>query len=105
MMQSLRTMFGEDEFIKTSEEFSQELTGGIWMTAEPGPDWKGLPVFDYYEEADLLMRDLRAEFPIAGEFKPSYDLGVLIEFGDYLKQRGWYTEWYDAGTMILWEAQ
>ena len=32
----------------------------------------------------------------------AYDLGVLKKFEDAINKLGWYSEWYDAGTMNIW---
>lgn len=77
-------------FIKTSEEFGNS-PGGLWMSAEdPGQVGKNeYPLFDYY----------------ADEFDPQekiFVMGVNREFETFLADRGWYAEFYDGGTVMLW---
>ena len=78
-------------FIKTTEEFGTN-PGGLWMSAEdPRQVGKNdFPLFDYYSD----------------EFDPkekTYTMGVLKEFEKFLADRGWYAEFYDGGTVMLWE--
>ena len=72
-------------FLKTSEEFNG-AEGGIWTSGEDqllAKDYS--PLFDYYVE-DYAR----------------YDIGVHKEIGELLEKQGWYAEWYDAGTVMLW---
>jgi len=64
-----------------SEEFDG-MDGGIWISAE---ETDNQFAFDYYA------------------MNSSYDLGVHKDLGVFLERRGWYAEWYDAGTIFLWE--
>ena len=60
---------------------------GIWLSAEDRdvmPNGKDL-MFDYYS-SDYDM----------------YDVGINIELMDLLKNHGYYAEWNDAGTVLLW---
>jgi len=64
-----------------SEEFDG-MGGGIWICAEePQNEF----YFDYYAMSS------------------SYELGVDKSLDAFLEKRGWYAEWYDAGTIFLWE--
>jgi len=72
------------KFIKNSEEFDG-VEGGIWTTAEDGAKKGGLRIFDYYNESS------------------KYEFGVLKSFADLLSKRGWYCEFYDPGTVMIWE--
>jgi hypothetical protein len=90
MMSYLQSKF-DISFMKPAEEFSREnvmsAPSGIWLSAEDRdmmPNGKDL-IFDYYS-TDYDM----------------YDVGVNIEFMDMLAQYGWYAEWNDAGTIMLW---
>ena len=65
----------------TTEEFNN-VYGGIWISAEE-PDNEFY--FDYYAMSS------------------TYDLGVRATLVDFLQKRGWYAEWNDPGTMMLWE--
>jgi len=72
-------------FLRTTEQFSGSK-GGIWTSGEdnlPAKDGKSL--FDYYADGG------------------KYELGVHKEIGDLLLKHGWYAEWYDCGTIMLWE--
>ena len=76
-----------DMMLNTTEEFDGRK-GGIWTGAEPGPEDKsGMPLFDYYNE------DYKEEF---------YIFGVRKHFHDFLDRNGWWCEWYDAGTMMIY---
>jgi hypothetical protein len=84
-------------FLRNSEDFNGNK-GGIWTSAEDGKPWeKGLTPFDYYEEADYLMKDEGFDFP------KSYDSGILITVREFLDKHGWYAEFHDAGTVMLYK--
>ena len=70
---------------KTTEEFDG-AEGGIWICGECGDEYKGKRIYHYYS-------DSRA-----------YELGVLKAWEKELSKRGWYSEWYDAGTVMIWPA-
>ena len=73
-------------FLRTTEEFDGG-EGGIWSSGEDGlEDEEGLPLFSYYSEAHSL-----------------YEFGVRIPLAKWLAERGWYAEWHDAGTIMLYE--
>ena len=73
-------------FLKTTEEFSSSMSNGIWTSAENGDEAKdGFNLFDYYSE----------------NYK-RYDLGVHVELVALLEKHGWYAEYYDGGTAMLW---
>lgn len=66
--------------VGTTEEFDGS-EGGIWLSAEePQNNF----FFDYYAESR------------------TYELGIRKTFSDQLKSLGWYAEWQDPGTLILW---
>jgi hypothetical protein len=71
-------------FVKTTEEFNGSQ-GGIWVSGEDGDEYKGVTIYDYYTSGK------------------SYELGVNIKWEKELNERGWYSEWYDAGTVMIWE--
>lgn len=66
---------------KESEVFKADYKDCIW-TGE-GSYIGVLPAFNYYATS------------------PLYIMGVLEEFHNFLERRGWYCEWYDAGTIII----
>ena len=79
-------------FVRTTEEFDG-TEGGIWVSAENGDTFDRkmsngevvqLEMYDYYSTAYNL-----------------YELGVLDSWRKALEDRGWYTEWYDAGTVWI----
>jgi len=72
------------EFVSTSEEFNG-AQGGIWISGENGDQYKGKRIYDYYSE-DYKNREF----------------GVLTKWEKELNKRGWYSEWYDAGTVMIW---
>lgn len=72
------------EVVRTSEEFDG-AHGGIWVSGENGDLYKQMHIYDYYNEGSR-----------------NYSLGVLIAWEKELNKRGWYSEWYDAGTVMIW---
>ena len=72
------------EFVSTSEEFNGS-PGGIWISGENGDQYKGKRIYDYYSE-DYKNREF----------------GVLTKWEKELNKKGWYSEWYDAGTVMIW---
>lgn len=85
LLKELNKKFPNHKF-KTSEEFGPDYVGGIWTYGEDVQQtYYGLPLFRYYANSK------------------GYDLGVNIKFSEYLEKRGWFCEWYDAGTMMIWK--
>ncbi len=61
----------------------------IRVSAEDGTTaTDGFDLFNYYAEDYKEVR---------------YVMGVHKEIGDLLNQYGWWAEWQDAGTIMLWE--
>ena len=72
-------------FLRTTESFNG-VKGGIWTSGEDGPQAKnGYSIFNYYSENYTM-----------------YTLGVHLEIAKLLEEMGWYAEFYDAGTVMLW---
>lgn len=72
-------------FLRTTEQFNGNK-GGIWTSGEDDlPAKDGFPLFNYYGEGKR------------------YELGVHTEIYSFLEKHGWYAEWYDAGTIMLWQ--
>lgn len=71
------------KFVRTTEEFDGS-TGGIWVSGENMDVFKGKRIYDYYNDGK------------------AYELGVLAAWEKELDKRGWYSEWYDAGTVMIW---
>ena len=72
------------DFVRKTEDFDGS-EGGIWVSGENGDMYKGKRIFDYYNE----------------DYK-KYEFGVYKPFAKEMEKRGWYGEWYDAGTMMIW---
>jgi hypothetical protein len=71
-------------FLRTTEEFSGSV-GGIWTSGEDSPeDRTGLPLFNYYGR------------------EGTYDIGVRPHFNNFVQRNGWWCEWHDAGTIMIW---
>lgn len=71
--------------IRTTEEWDGS-PDGFWLSAENGEIADdGRSLFDYYNESTMY-----------------YDFGVHKDFIDYVSELGYYPEWYDAGTLMLW---
>ena len=67
----------------TSEEFNGS-EGGIWVSGEDSDEYKGNLIYSYYSEGK------------------AFELGVNVKWEKELNKRGWYSEWYDAGTIQIW---
>ena len=72
------------DFVKTTEEFNGS-PGGIWVCGECGDEYKGRIIYAYYSE-DYKNRTF----------------GVDNKWEKELNKRGWYSEWHDAGTSMIW---
>ena len=72
------------DFVETTEDFSGS-EGGIWVSGENGDEYKGLTIYSYYAQGS------------------DYSLGVLNEWEQKLNDWGWYSEWYDAGTIMIYK--
>ena len=71
------------KFVRTSEEFDG-VEGGIWTSAENGETMGSSLIFDYYSTSS------------------KYEFGVLDKFAKKLSKMGWYCEYYDPGTVMIW---
>ena len=84
LMQLLREKY-PNMFLRTSEQFSSEYKNGIWTSCEESSLAKdGCPLFNY------------------DSISPRYELGIHSEIYKLLEEHGWYCEWYDAGTILIW---
>ena len=72
---------------RTTEEFNSSK-GGVWTSGEDGQLHAGLPLFDYYTQD-------------GGE--KNYIFGVNKFLHNWLEEQGWYCEWNDPGTVMIWE--
>lgn len=66
--------------VGTTEDFDGS-EGGIWLSAE---EPQNTFFFDYYTSSR------------------TYELGIRKTFSDQLQSLGWYAEWHDPGTLMLW---
>ena len=73
--------------LRTTEEFNGQ-TGGIWVSGtEDGIEAKdGFPLFDYYSEN-----------------YNRYEFGIHKEIRQIFEKNGWFGEWNDPGTLMIWE--
>ena len=84
-LKELNDKFPNHNF-KISEEFGSDYAGGIWTCGEDTEQkYYGLPLFNYYANSKR------------------YELGVNVKFNEFLEGKGWFCEWYDAGTMMIWK--
>ena len=67
----------------TTDEFygHKNDNNGIWIAADSNPE-----VFDYYSERWMNT------------------FGVDPKLNEMVESNGWYFEWYDPGTMMVWES-
>jgi hypothetical protein len=59
---------------------------GIWLSAEDRAEYKGEIVYDYWS----IDHDKRS-------------FGVLNAWEEQLAKRGWYSQWNDAGTVMIYK--
>ena len=88
MSQWLKQYFN---FVDSVDKFYGKEPGddsGIWVSAEENATYEGREIYDYYNED-----------------YSNYDLGVLKSFEDKIQELGWYSEWYDAGTVFIHKDQ
>ncbi len=71
--------------LRTTEEFDGE-TDGVWVTGDLGTvNSKGKKLFDHY----CTLK--------------SHRVGVRVDLHNLLEKNGWYPQWADAGTVMLWK--
>jgi hypothetical protein len=83
--QMMNWLSKHQEFVSTTENFNGS-TGGIHLCGESMEEYKGDIIYDYYSED----HDNRV-------------FGVLNAWERELKKRGWYSQWYDCGTIMLYQ--
>lgn len=74
------------EYPKMWTKFGEQFNGSdgaIW-TGEGSMTKEDYPLFDYNSDSSLY---------VMGTWKPLYDL---------LDKHGWYCEWYDSGTVLIY---
>ena len=72
---------------RPSENFDG-TKGGIWVSGEEGTAKDNFALFNYYAEDYKEVR---------------YVFGIHKEVRAILEPMGWYCEWYDAGTILIFE--
>jgi len=67
----------------TTDEFygCKNDNNGIWVAADSNPE-----MFDYY----------------SGDWMDTF--GVKPSLNEVVESNGWYFEWYDPGTIMVWES-
>ncbi len=84
MMTQLEKKFGLD-FIRETEDFNG-ATGGIWLSAENGDRYKdGRELFNYWNQEH-----------------EHYTFGVHNKINEWAENNGYWFEWNDPGTIMLW---
>jgi|694.fasta_scaffold04191_38 hypothetical protein len=81
-MDTLEKKYGFN-FVRPSEEFNGSK-GGVWVSGENGETLGGKTIYSYYASG------------------PAYELGVLKKYEDAINKLGWYSEWNDPGTVMIW---
>ncbi len=84
LVEYLESKFGI-RAVGSTEDFNGSQ-GGIWLSAENGEQYQSRDIFDYYSVDHK-----------------NYDIGVLKSFEKAMDQVGWYAEWNDPGTIMLWK--
>tara|TARA_R110002012_G_scaffold87499_1_gene216332 strand:+ start:689 stop:1039 length:351 start_codon:yes stop_codon:yes gene_type:complete len=69
--------------VRTSEDWNDE-SDYIWLSGESYDTYKGDTIYSYYSESS------------------KYEFGVLNTWENELKKRGWYSQWYDSGTIMIY---
>jgi hypothetical protein len=86
MMDQLEAAWGMD-FVAITENFNG-TEGGIWLSAENG-------------ETDPLDGNIRL-FDYWNESYAKYEHGVYNRLSEWAQECGWWFEWNDPGTIMLW---
>ena len=73
--------------LRTTEEFNGNK-GGLWVTSteDHEEDSDGITLFDYY----AVSHDI-------------YEFGVVKHLSEFVQKHGWFFEWNDAGTIMIWK--
>ena len=85
LISRLKKKFTIDSEIQPSEKFDGRKNA-IWMSGE-GNDYikdSVIPMFNYYNESD------------------DYESGVHSDVVDFLDDNGWFAEWVDGGTIMIY---
>ena len=71
-------------FVQCSEYFNGN-PNSIWVSGEDEDTFRGLPIYDYYACYSLK----------------SFELGVNVKWEEQIQKYGWWSEWYDCGTVMI----
>lgn len=82
LMNLLETKYGI-KTVRNSEDFNGQ-TEGIWIAADNDEEISGTKIFDYYNRS------------------AKYANGVLKQFRTSVEKTGWWFEWNDPGTIMIW---
>lgn len=87
MMELLRVKY-PNMLLKTTEEFytAKKDNYGIWICSDE----------------DLKAKDGFLLFNYNGKGRRYEHQGIHKEVFNFLRRYGWYAEWYDCGTVMLW---
>ena len=80
------------------EGYELNSSEGIWMSAEYDDDPYFMTVELSYGQDELRIFDY---YQFGGADSPYFG-GVLTKFDELLKKYGWYFEWNDPGTIVLY---
>ena len=87
MMEILEEKFGIKS-VRSTEDFygtREDEEYGIWIAADNEEKIYGEKIFDYHNKTQR------------------YRFGVLKTFRNKIEKQGWYFEWNDSATMLIWE--
>jgi len=104
-MKGLRELVTEINYLKKADDVDGKR-GGIQTTSEDACIYKGIPPFNYnLEYGEILLSDNGDTNPNhkGMKVKEMYVCGIHREIYSWLEERGWYPEWYDAGTLLMWK--
>jgi hypothetical protein len=71
-------------FVRETEYFNG-AKGGIWLAADNQDTYNGDVIYEYHSQD-----------------RKNRTFGVLNKWESELKNRGWWSEWQDAGTICLY---
>lgn len=85
----------ESMFMRFTEDFNG-WKNGIWLCGEceDALDSNGVALFRYYADS--------YSFQSVNPYE-NYIFGVHPDVHNFVQERGWYFEWYDPGTLMLWQ--
>jgi len=105
IMEGLKKLVTEIDFIKKSEDMGREK-GGIFTTGEEVWIFKGLPPFNHnLEYGEILLSENGDTNPKhqTMKVKEMYIYGIHREIYSWLEERGWYPEWEDPASVLFWK--